>query len=1634
MNRLSINTLRRRRFGFASSSGGRARRAKAPCRRSGSMIEVLEDRTLLSTLDITAGALTYDGVASASDLTVSTSGPGGHDTFTDTDQLITLTAAAMTAGWSGSGTNTVTGLESSVSSMAITNSSSAGQSLTLLYTGGDPLPASGLIYDPTAATGPATNTLTLESGTGGTTFTSETYTATGAGAGTITYTDSTHSNVPIAFSNLSPVNDTVPSPTFTFDAPAAGTTVNVVNGPIVGTTQTDQINDGGTGTFELINFGNKTTATANVNNHGATTTVDTTTAAAGLSTLNVNSGAGADTIDVEATPSGVTTTTDTGSVAGSTTNVGLAGVLSSILGPVFAKSTGGSNTLAINDSGEGTAETYTIAGSRVIASSFPTFIDFSGGGITTLDLKTTGDATVNFTGPVQSAVTKYNITGGTTLSPNTLDVTSSVSSLSYSTAGTLGFGTGAPTISYTNFATVNVTKPATPPTGTAVTFNATAGQPLNNVVVATFTETDLANTTANFTASINWGDGSTATPGTISLTGATTYDILGSHTYATSGTYTVNVTLTDLSTSGTTTVGSTTINVISNGPQASTPSPIVSTADVAPQIPTNSVMNLKGSAISAVQDVETTQDVATFNSTYANAVPSDFTATINWGDGTPTTAGTITEDANNLFHVTGTHTYTKAGSFTPTVTIKDINGTLYETGVFNQTNLVSSVSGMAAVVDSNLINPWGMSSSATSPIWVSDQGTGVSTLYNPNGSPIKQALTVTIPAIGTPSGPTGQVHNSDTTTTDFTIPGPGGTSVPSVFLFASLDGTIAGWNPGSTGGTTSALTAATVPGAAFTGLAQASVTTPTTTFYLYAADFTGTTGANGIDVFDPTFTNVSATTFAGKFTDPNAVAGYLPYNIALLNGNLYVAYAQPSGIVTTGGGYIDEFDTSGNFINRIYTDTAGTNLKGPWGMAIAPSGFGTFGGDLLVGNFGNATATSPNGTIIAITLPTSPGTPGTLAGTLSTPNGPIANAGQWSLLFGNGGSGGTSGALYFSAGIDGQTQGLFGEIAFAATPAVTVAAAPLDAQGTTIRGIEGNSLGATAGASDVLVATFLDTGTPGAASSYTATINWGDGTTATADTRITSQGTPDGTVFSVYGDHTYPNVGTYPVTVTITNTANGAIAVASSQAVIADAALSLYPPQPTVSTTEDVAFSGAVASFSDADPGATITDYTYVTIDWGDGTPQTAGTVSGEATPGGSPNAFFVSGTHTYADAGVNGGIGHYPITVNVHDMDGSTLTITNTANVADVALTVTGKLNPASDSGASNSDDITNVVQPNFLGTTNQPDATVTLYATASGSTTAILIGQGVSNANDAWSITSNQALANGSYTITAIAVDSSGHTVSPTTTIVSALVIDTVGPKVTSVQFNRFQGQIQVTFQDYGGLNNAGVGLNMATVIDANNYQLTTVHHPRVGKYRVNVISDVPGTTSGTQVATLSINGGKYIRGGWYFFTIHSVSPTDLSGVKDIAGNALDGEFYGYFPSGNNHSGGDFVAQLTAIHHTIFAPSTVIGRATPVSPPGTLQGNTIVSSTFNPSKLPHVRATDPKAKAKTKTARHDSAKRVHHATAALLHRTKEGAAVSVTAANTTASPPPPYLSMQAVALIDAALHELHSHRSLPS
>jgi uncharacterized protein (TIGR03118 family) len=332
---------------------------------------------------------------------------------------------------------------------------------------------------------------------------------------------------------------------------------------------------------------------------------------------------------------------------------------------------------------------------------------------------------------------------------------------------------------------------------------------------------------------------------------------------------------------------------------------------------------------------------------------------------------------------------------------------------FVQTNLVSDIPGLAPgqPADPNLINPWGMSFSGSTPMWVSNQGSNTATLYNALASPIKQGLTVTIPTggLGPPTGPTGQVFNS--TASDFMIPAPSGT-VKATFLFDTLQGTIEGWNPGSNGGTNNAEIVATTPGAIYTGLALGSVGT---TNYLYTANATGS-----IQVFDSSFTNVTSTTFAGKFVDPSPVAGFTPYNIQNLGGGfLYVTYAAAT---STGaplpGGYVDKFDSAGNFAARIATDGA---LNAPWGLAIAPSGFGSFGGDLLVGNLFNSKIDAYNLTTLA------------LDGSIQVNTGFTSPVGLWALDFGNGVTGNTN-TLYFTAGVNDQRDGLFGDITSAPEP------------------------------------------------------------------------------------------------------------------------------------------------------------------------------------------------------------------------------------------------------------------------------------------------------------------------------------------------------------------------------------------------------------------------------------------------------------------------------------------------------------------------------------------------------------------------------------------------------------------------
>jgi len=325
---------------------------------------------------------------------------------------------------------------------------------------------------------------------------------------------------------------------------------------------------------------------------------------------------------------------------------------------------------------------------------------------------------------------------------------------------------------------------------------------------------------------------------------------------------------------------------------------------------------------------------------------------------------------------------------------------------YEVTNLVSDIPGLAAITDAGLVNPWGISSTSTSPFWVSDNGTGVVTLYNVNpntNATSKVGLVVTIPfappaSTGTP---TGQVFNTNAASA----------FNGDVFLFVSEDGTISGWR-GALGTSAETLQVGSSTNV-YKGTTEATINGHS---YLYAANFR----AGTIDVLKG---DAGAPNLTGNFIDPNLPAGFAPFNIQNLGGKLYVTYAKQDAakhddVPGPGNGFVDVFDLNGNLLMRLISHGA---LNSPWGLALSPGDFGNFSNDLLVGNFGD-------GTINAFDPLT-----GALLGTLlDTLGQPITIEGLWGLRFGNGLNGGDPDALYFTAGIPGdgmvEDHGLFGSI------------------------------------------------------------------------------------------------------------------------------------------------------------------------------------------------------------------------------------------------------------------------------------------------------------------------------------------------------------------------------------------------------------------------------------------------------------------------------------------------------------------------------------------------------------------------------------------------------------------------------
>jgi uncharacterized protein (TIGR03118 family) len=325
---------------------------------------------------------------------------------------------------------------------------------------------------------------------------------------------------------------------------------------------------------------------------------------------------------------------------------------------------------------------------------------------------------------------------------------------------------------------------------------------------------------------------------------------------------------------------------------------------------------------------------------------------------------------------------------------------------YTVTNLVSDQPGQAPNVDPNLVNAWGLVHGPATPFWVADNATNVSTLYDGSGNAIPLVVHVD-------GNPTGIVFNGGT---DFVVSDGQGNSGPSRFMFATESGTIRGWNPNVPPPPPSTQSFIVVDhsgaDAVYKGLAIASTGGGD---FLYATDFHNAR----VDVFDGNFNPVLT---PGAFVDPRIPRGFAPFGIQNLGGTIFVTYAKQDAarhddVQGQGLGFVDMFDTSGTLLGRVATRG---QLNAPWGLALAPASFGRFGGDLLVGNFGdgkiNAYHMQANGAFEHL-------------GTLRGEDGKkLSIDGLWALSFGNGGAAGPTDTLFFTAGPDDESHGLFGKI------------------------------------------------------------------------------------------------------------------------------------------------------------------------------------------------------------------------------------------------------------------------------------------------------------------------------------------------------------------------------------------------------------------------------------------------------------------------------------------------------------------------------------------------------------------------------------------------------------------------------
>jgi uncharacterized protein (TIGR03118 family) len=549
-------------------------------------------------------------------------------------------------------------------------------------------------------------------------------------------------------------------------------------------------------------------------------------------------------------------------------------------------------------------------------------------------------------------------------------------------------------------------------------------------VVARFTDSDPATDPSQFGATINWGDGR-MTQGTISVdpTRPNSFNVTGTHTYQNMGSFRAIVQIT--SSDGDRATARTT-NIVNDAPLTAT-----------------------GTMLNANPNrplIDAT--VATFTSGNPRSVQADFFATIDWGDG-QTSSGRIIPNRSQpgSFFVRGSHTYNAVGDFTVRVTIQSgAFGTQRQ--FFTPTNVI----GEGVTSDQTnpaIVNPGSLVANPNGPWWI-NSGMGTSFLVDAAGNPNTSLPAVTVPGPAGSTGasmPTGIVFNNAQANPNNFVVQAGANSGASSFIFATEEGTISGWNP--TVNRTNAILAVdnSDDNSLFRGLALLDVGLGASLpagQYLFATDF-----RNGeIDVFNSNFQEVVLP--AGAFQDPTIPAGFVPFGVQAINGNVFVTYARQAAngedvVPGAGNGFVNVFNTSGTLIRRLGGQGTQTQLNAPFGVTQAPADFGMFGNAILVGNFGDSrvNAFDPNTGNFLGQLSDARNRPLTLNGGSTDPN----TSGLMGLSFGNGGVAGARNTLFFTSGIDGQDGGLFGSLtpttATSAVAITTVSVRPLTTQGGT---------------------------------------------------------------------------------------------------------------------------------------------------------------------------------------------------------------------------------------------------------------------------------------------------------------------------------------------------------------------------------------------------------------------------------------------------------------------------------------------------------------------------------------------------------------------------------------------------------